>query len=123
MNVQLSGFDDLENDLTNMAAAMDNGPAVNRALRAGAVPIEAQMKRNASTDPKIISGDLHDSIHTGSIKGEKEASALPSVCTTKKKVHITQILWSLGTADPLRRQRILLFVLLLTPNPMKPMTK
>ncbi len=69
MSVQLSGFDDLENDLTNMAAAMENGSAVNRALRAGAVPIEAQMKRNASTDPKIISGDLCDSIHTGSIKG------------------------------------------------------
>ena len=69
LSVKLSGFDDLEHDLVNMANAMENGPAVNRALRAGAVPIEAQMKHNASTDPKIISGDLHDSIHTGSIKG------------------------------------------------------
>ncbi|MDD2429933.1 MAG: hypothetical protein PHQ85_10205 [Eubacteriales bacterium] len=68
MAIELRGFDDLKDDLINMAAALDQGPGVNRALQAGAVPIETQMLHNASTDPKIISGDLHGSIRTGSVK-------------------------------------------------------
>ena len=67
MGIELRCFDDLQNDMVNMAAALDDGPAVNRALKAGAVPIEEQMLHNASTDPKIITGDLHDSIRTGNV--------------------------------------------------------
>ena len=37
MAIELQGFDDLKNDLTNMAYALDQGPGVNRALKAGAV--------------------------------------------------------------------------------------
>lgn len=66
--IELRGFDDLIDDMVNMAAALDQGAGVNRALEAGAVPIEEQMLRNASTDPKIITGALHGSIHTGSVK-------------------------------------------------------
>ena len=51
-----------------MAAALDQGPGVTRALQAGAVPIEEQMLRNASTDPRIITGDLHGSIQTSNVK-------------------------------------------------------
>ena len=69
MATELRGFDDLQNDLLNMAAALENGPGVNRALKAGAVPIEEQMLHNASTDPKIITGELHGSIRTGNVKG------------------------------------------------------
>lgn len=69
MSTELQGFDDLIHDLTNMAAALDNGPAVNAALKAGAQPIEEQMLHNASTDPAIISGDLHSSICIGTVKG------------------------------------------------------
>lgn len=69
--IELRGFDDLRDDLINMAAALDQGPGVNRALQAGAVPIEEQMLHNASTDPKIISGDLHGSIKTGSVKKKR----------------------------------------------------
>ena len=69
MGVELRGFDDLENDLLNMASALDNGSAVNRALRAGAKPIEEQMLKNASSDPKIITGELYGSIRTSNIKG------------------------------------------------------
>ena len=69
MALELRGFDDLERDMLNMAAALDNGPAVNRALRAGAKPIEEQMLHNAATDPKIITGELYGSIRTGNIKG------------------------------------------------------
>ena len=68
MAIELRGFDDLKDDLVNMAAALDQGPGVNRALKAGAVPIEKQMLHNASTDPKIITGDLHGSIHTGNVR-------------------------------------------------------
>ena len=68
MPMEMQGFDDLENDLTNMAAALEFGSGVDRALLAGAKPIEEQMLHNASTDPKIITGALHDSIHTGKVK-------------------------------------------------------
>ena len=68
MPMELQGFDNLRDDMTNMAAAMEFGPGVSRALEAGAAPIEAQMKHNASTDPQIITGDLHDSIHIGKVK-------------------------------------------------------
>ena len=68
MPLEMQGFDDLENDLTNMAAALEFGSGVDRALQAGAKPIEEQMLHNASTDPKIITGALHDSIHTGKVK-------------------------------------------------------
>ena len=68
MPMELQGANDLRNDLTNMAANLEFGAAVNRALEAGAAPIEQQMRHNASTDPQIITGDLHDSIHTGKVK-------------------------------------------------------
>ena len=68
MSMELQGFGDLQNDLTNMAAEMEFGPGVNRALQAGAKPIEEQMLRNASSNPKIITDALHSSIHTGSVK-------------------------------------------------------
>ena len=71
MAIELRGFDDLQNDMVNMAYALDQGPGVNRALRAGAVPIEEQMLHNASTDPKIITDALHSSIHTGKVKQKR----------------------------------------------------
>ena len=68
MSMELQGFGDLKNDLTNMAAEMEFGSGVNRALQAGAKPIEEQMLRNASSNPKIITDALHSSIHTGNVK-------------------------------------------------------
>ena len=71
MAVELRGFDDLYNDLNNLGQALNeagDGRAINRALREGAQPIEAQMLHNASTDPKIITGALHGSISTGKVK-------------------------------------------------------
>ena len=72
MAIELRGFTDLQNDLLNMAAALDQGPGVKRALKAGAVPIEQQMLHNASTDPKQITGDLHDSIKTGNVRKKRD---------------------------------------------------
>lgn len=76
MSVELRGFEDLRNDLLNMASALDNGPGVNRALKAGAAPIEEQMKHNASIDPKIITGKLYGSIRTGSVRGGKRGKRI-----------------------------------------------
>ncbi len=71
MAIELRGFDDLKDDLINMAAHLEQGLGVNRALQAGAVPIEEQMLHNASTDPAIITGDLHGSIRTGSVRKKR----------------------------------------------------
>lgn len=59
----ITGIPELVTDLTTMAAKLENGPGVDRALQAGAAPIERQMRANASRDPKIITGALHGSIH------------------------------------------------------------
>ena len=68
MAIELRGFDDLQNDMVNMAYALDQGPGVSRALKAGAVPIEEQMLHNASSDPQIITGALHGSIRTHNVR-------------------------------------------------------
>ena len=67
MPMEMRGFGDLKNDLSSMAAALEQGTGVDRALKAGAALIEVGMRQNASTDPRVISGDLRDSIHTGSV--------------------------------------------------------
>ena len=72
MPLELQGFDDLQNDLQNMASQIEFGSGVDKALKAGAVPLEQQMLHNASTDPKMITHALHDSIHTGSVKKRRE---------------------------------------------------
>ena len=75
MPLETKGFDELSNDLDKMVAALsDDGAVINKALKAGAVPIEEQMKANASSDPKIITGDLYSSIHTHDIKQKRGGS-------------------------------------------------
>ena len=75
MPLEIRGFDELSNDLGKMAAALsDDGPVINKALKAGAAPIEEQMKMNASSDPKIITGDLYSSIHTHGVKHKRGGS-------------------------------------------------
>ena len=69
MGFELRGLDALTKDLSDMASRFsDDGPVIDKALRAGAVPIEEQMITNASSDPKIISGDLVSSIKTHGIR-------------------------------------------------------
>ncbi len=68
MLMELQGFDNLKDDLTNMASNLEFGAGVNRALQEGAKPIEEQMLHNASSDPQIITGALHDSIRTHSVR-------------------------------------------------------
>ena len=51
MPMELQGFDNLKDDLTNMASNLEFGAGVNRALQEGAKPIEEQMLHNASSGP------------------------------------------------------------------------
>lgn len=75
MPLEIRGLDELSNDLTAMAGRVGNeGHVIDRALKAGAVPIEEQMKANASSDPKIISGDLYSSIHTHGVRQKRGGS-------------------------------------------------
>jgi len=83
--MELQGFGDLKNDLTNMAAEMEFGSGVNRALQAGAKPIEEQMLRNASSNPKIITDALHSSIHTGSVKKRRMGGKAITVGVHRKE--------------------------------------
>ena len=75
MPLETKGFDGLIGDITKMANALntdsEGAPAARRILRAAAVPIDAQMKANASRDPKTISGKLRGAISTGNVKKHK----------------------------------------------------
>lgn len=71
MSLDLNGFDALMTDIASMANRMDadgaGAPVAKRILQAAAQPIHQQMKANASRNPKIITGALHDSIAIGNV--------------------------------------------------------
>lgn len=75
MPLDVQGLQELMTDIAGMAAALDTegagAAATSRILEQAAIPVEAQMKANASRDPQIISGDLHGAIHTGRVKKRK----------------------------------------------------
>lgn len=75
MPMVTKGFDDLIGDITKMADALntndEGAPAARKILQAAAVPIDQQMKQNASRDPKIITDKLHGAISTGKVKKHK----------------------------------------------------
>ena len=75
MALDTQGFDDLIGDINRMAAALntedEGAPAARRILQTAAVPIDQQMKANASSDPKIITDKLHSAISTGKVKRRK----------------------------------------------------
>lgn len=72
MPLNVDGFDSLMTDIGNMANTMDadgaGAPIAKCILQAAAQPIHQQMKSNASRDPKIITGDLHESIAIGNVR-------------------------------------------------------
>ena len=75
MPLDVKGLDQLVGDINRMAHALntadEGAPAAKRILQAAAVPIDAQMKANASSDPKIITDKLHGAISTGKVKKRK----------------------------------------------------
>lgn len=72
MPLDVDGFGDLMTDIAGMAAQMDadgaGAPVAKKILEAAAQPIYEQMKANASSNPKIITGVLNRSIETGKVK-------------------------------------------------------
>lgn len=72
MPLNVDGLDGLLTDIAGMAARLDadgaGAPTARSILEAAAQPIHQQMKANASSNPKIITGVLHDSIAIGSVK-------------------------------------------------------
>ncbi len=72
MSLDLNGFNALMTDIASMANRMDadgaGAPVAKRILQAAAQPIHQQMKANASRNPKIITGALHDSIAIGNVR-------------------------------------------------------
>ena len=72
MSMKLDGVDQLINDFAAMAARLhEDGPTCNSILEAAAIPIHQQMKANASSNPKIITGALFRSIKVGRAKRRK----------------------------------------------------
>ena len=63
MPMKVDGLDGLTTDIAAMAAQLDmekgGSTTANRILEQAAVPVEQQMKENASRDPKIITDKLH----------------------------------------------------------------
>ena len=76
MPMEVNGLDELLTDIAAMTAQLDmekeGGSIANGILEQAAVPVEQQMKANASSDPKIISGKLHAAIHTGPVKKRRK---------------------------------------------------
>lgn len=66
MAVKTHGFSELIDDLERLAEKA-GGPGTDRALKAGAKPIFEDMKRQASIDPQIRTGNLHKSIKIGKV--------------------------------------------------------
>lgn len=87
MGVDVDGFDDLRNDMLAMATALDYGESVARALKEAAVLVAEQMKRNATTDPRIVSGDLHGAIRVGSVKHRKGSGKSVTIGIHRKDWH------------------------------------
>ena len=72
MPLETEGLEALRNDIARMAGIMDADGAGSAAakdiLTAAAQPIHQQMKANASSNPKIITGALHRSIEIGKVR-------------------------------------------------------
>ena len=77
MSMKLDGVDQLMGDIAAMAARLyEDGPTCNGILEAAAIPIHQQMKANASSNPKIITGALFRSIKVGRAKKRKSGRSI-----------------------------------------------
>ena len=77
MSMKLDGADRLMDDFAAMAVRLhEDAPTCNGILEAAAVPIYQQMKANASSDPKIITGALYRSIKVGRAKKRKTGRSI-----------------------------------------------
>ena len=89
MPLEAQGFDDLMTDIAHMASVMDADGAgasvAKKVLEDAAKPIHDQMKSNASSDPKIISGALHRSIQIGPVRKHRTAGKRITIGVHRKE--------------------------------------
>lgn len=82
------GSDELRTQIAEMASQLDTegaGSAVTRIiLENAAVPVHEQMKINASKDPKIISGSLHDAINIGKVRKRSQGGKYITIGVHRK---------------------------------------
>ena len=75
MPLDAQGFAELAGQIEKMASRLntseEGAPTAKRILQAAAETIHQQMKANASSDPKIITGALHGAINIGKVKRRK----------------------------------------------------
>ena len=77
MSMKLDGVEQLMGDIAAMAARLhEDSPTCNGILEAAAIPIHQQMKANASSNPKIITGALFRSIKVGRAKKRKTGRSI-----------------------------------------------
>jgi hypothetical protein len=82
MSISFRVFDDFAHDLTVMAAALEDGPAVNRARKPAQCPSAAYV-HNASTDPGPITVTSHDPSIPGASR-RKAGKAITIVSTQRR---------------------------------------
>ena len=71
MPLQTTGINELVGKITEMVQRLDtdnNAPTAKRILQAAAKPIHTQMKVNTKSNPKQISGNLHNALKIGKVK-------------------------------------------------------
>lgn len=89
MPLKTEGLDALMNDIRRMAQQLDldgeGGAVANKALKNAAVPIYDDMRARASSDPKIITKDLYDSIKTSNVRKRKSSGRTISIGISYKE--------------------------------------
>ena len=86
-----TNFSEFLEDINKMANALntadEGAPVAKRILQAAAVPVETQMKSNASSDPQRLSGKLYGAIHTGTVKKHKVTGLHITIGVHRKDWH------------------------------------
>lgn len=89
MPLDTNGFDSLMSDIAGMASRMDadgaGAPVARKVLEAAAKPIHEQMKSNASSNPKIITGVLNRSIQIGKVRKRRNSGKSITIGVHRKE--------------------------------------
>ena len=89
MPLETNGFDSLMSDIADMASRMDadgaGAPVARKVLEAAAKPIHEQMKSNASSNPKIITGVLNRSIQIGKVRKRRNSGKSITIGVHRKE--------------------------------------
>ena len=89
MSLDTQGFAELAGQIERMANRLntdeEGAPTAKRILEAAAQPIYDQAKANASSNPKIISGILNQSIRIGPVRKRRASGKTITIGVHRKK--------------------------------------